>query len=207
MILQVGFVVLLAGMTNACFDYAGRLTGFDFSTDMDAYQELTVALANGKVDINGVSSSGTYFVQSQIEQLNKLKNPYEWKQRSNIKYKWDRAFYKGKYYCYFGVVPVLFVYLPIYMVTGALISTKIYVLMMCVICMFLMCNLIMTIVNRWKKPVNVWVIASLVVCFISSSFLLYSINGSKFYEAASISALASALMGIDCILNAFTEKE
>lgn len=206
MILQVGFVVLLAGMTNASFDYAGRLTGFDFSTNMDAYQELTVALANGKVDINGVSSSGTYFVQSQIEQLNKLKNPYEWKQRSNIKYKWDRAFYKGKYYCYFGVVPVLFVYLPIYMVTGALISTKIYVLMMCVICMFLMCNLIMTIVNRWKKPVNVWVIASLVVCFISSSFLLYSINGSKFYEAASISALASALMGIDCILNAFTEK-
>lgn len=94
MILQVGFVVLLAGMTNASFDYAGRLTGFDFSTDMDAYQELTVALANGKVDINGVSSSGTYFVQSQIEQLNKLKNPYEWKQRSNIKYKWDRAFTK-----------------------------------------------------------------------------------------------------------------
>ena len=72
--------------------------------------------------------------------------------------------------------------------------------------MFLMCNLIMTIVNRWKKPVNVWVIASLVVCFISSSFLLYSINGSKFYEAAAISALASALMGIDCMLNAFTEK-
>ena len=52
MILQVGFVVLLAGMTNASFDYAGRLTGFDFSTHMDAYQELTVALANGKVDIN-----------------------------------------------------------------------------------------------------------------------------------------------------------
>ena len=69
MILQVGFVVLLAGMTNASFDYTGRLTGFDFSTDMDAYQELTVALANGKVDINGVSSSGPILCKVRLNNL------------------------------------------------------------------------------------------------------------------------------------------
>lgn len=33
---------------------------------------------------------------------------------------WDRAFYNGKYYSYFGTAPLFLVYYPIYFITGAL---------------------------------------------------------------------------------------
>ena len=32
--------------------------------------------------------------------------------REGVVYRWDTAFYQGKYYCYFGIVPVLLFYLP-----------------------------------------------------------------------------------------------
>ena len=33
-------------------------------------------------------------------------------------YNWDHAYYKGKYYVYFGVVPAILFYLPYYVITG-----------------------------------------------------------------------------------------
>ncbi|MBQ9274850.1 MAG: hypothetical protein IJ228_08555 [Succinivibrio sp.] len=53
-------------------------------------------------------------------QLAAMENPYSPSQRAalGVKHFYDYAFYKGKYYCYFGLAPVLVVYLPIYAITG-----------------------------------------------------------------------------------------
>lgn len=67
------------------------------------------------------------------ERLEQMENPYNAYERAEqkIPYHWDHSFYKGKYYMYFGVVPVIFLFLPFLMITGvslpAYIGTGIFV--------------------------------------------------------------------------------
>ena len=53
-----------------------------------------------------------------------LDNPYDDSQRDNsdtpVYYQWDRAFYNGNYYSYFGVSPLMLFYSPYYALTGSI---------------------------------------------------------------------------------------
>ena len=54
--------------------------------------------------------------------LEELGNPYDKGERDKkeISYHWDRAYYQGKYYSYFGLAPLFMVYYPVYWLTGML---------------------------------------------------------------------------------------
>jgi hypothetical protein len=56
--------------------------------------------------------------------LSQIDDPYDSSQMisSGIDYPFDRAFYHGKYYSYYGITPLLTVYYPYYFLTGALPS-------------------------------------------------------------------------------------
>lgn len=73
------------------------------------YQELARALAEGEVSV-GASDPA----------LMTAENPYDTigLQAAQIPYRADYAWYEGKYYVYFGIVPELLVYLPRYLLTG-----------------------------------------------------------------------------------------
>ncbi len=58
-------------------------------------------------------------VQPSAELL-ALENPYAPSERDGIYYLFDRAFFEGKYYSYFGIAPLLVVYFPFYFITGFL---------------------------------------------------------------------------------------
>lgn len=66
-----------------------------------------------------------YFDYGDEDQLLKLDNPYDPEERkeSGVRYHWDHAYYGGRYYMYFGVVPVLLVFLPYRVLTGASLTT------------------------------------------------------------------------------------
>jgi hypothetical protein len=49
-----------------------------------------------------------------------LENPYSPDERYGIEYLYDRAFFGGKYYSYFGIAPIILVYFPFYLLTGVL---------------------------------------------------------------------------------------
>ena len=74
-------------------------------------------------------------------------------------YKWDRAFYNGKYYCYFGIVPALVFYLPYYLVTGHMLKTKILALLLVVIIEMLMAALVYAMARQYKKRLNLWAVS------------------------------------------------
>lgn len=59
------------------------------------------------------------------EQLMQLNNPYDPNERSEtgVTFHWDHAFYNGKYYMYFGVVPVFLLFLPYRIITGTALTT------------------------------------------------------------------------------------
>ncbi|MCR5210466.1 MAG: hypothetical protein K6C99_09680 [Lachnospiraceae bacterium] len=81
---------------------------------VDSYGELTKALARG------------HFYTDLIPDPNLLQmaDPYNYELRESeqVDYLLDYAYYDGKYYVYFGVVPSVIAFLPYYMITGKMLS-------------------------------------------------------------------------------------
>lgn len=74
------------------------------------YKELAQVLAKGQVYLDYEPSEG----------LKNAPNPYDtiYLQANGIDYRGDYAYYDGHYYVYFGIVPELLLYLPVYLLTG-----------------------------------------------------------------------------------------
>lgn len=79
------------------------------------YELLAEAFLEGRLD----------FAYGDEDQLAGLENPYDPDERNEagVYYHWDHAYYNGKYYMYFGVVPVLLVFLPYRVLTGTSLTT------------------------------------------------------------------------------------
>lgn len=82
----------------------------------DAYAQQLDAFEKGQLSLDlGVNPA-----------LADLDNVYDRGERDKkgVKYHWDRAYYEGSYYSYFGLAPLFTVYYPVYWLTG-MIPTEI----------------------------------------------------------------------------------
>ena len=79
-----------------------------YMQQLDAFEKGQIAL---DLDVN--------------PELETLDNPYDRGERvkKEIAYHWDRAYYNGTYYSYFGLAPLFMVYYPIFWLTGMLPTT------------------------------------------------------------------------------------
>ena len=103
--------VLLASVL--CPSRKERAYPFEYSVaSYNPYEQQLDAFLKGQLHIDFEPS----------DELLELENPYDYyeRYRSGAEYLWDRALYDGKYYSYFGIAPILTVYLPYYLVRGAL---------------------------------------------------------------------------------------
>lgn len=108
---QKGITVLLFALCTALI-FPLTLIGNDSSglATMDKYTDLARALAYGRVSVE----------ENVDERLLAAENPYDKTERRELGiggYKWDYAYFNGKIYVYFGVVPVILMYLPYYLIT------------------------------------------------------------------------------------------
>jgi len=128
-------------------------------------------------------------VQPSAELL-ALENPYSPSERSGISFMFDRAFFEGKYYSYFGIAPLIAVYLPIYLVSGIIPGDSIVMGIFSVIAaIFLPLAVIEWTKFRGKNPP--WIAA---VCAIGTYFAsmvpIVQRGRAAFYYIASIAAMA-----------------
>lgn len=79
------------------------------------YELITEAFLEGRLD----------FAYGDEDALAQLENPYdpEARKEAGVRYHWDHAYYNGKYYMYFGVVPVFLAFLPYRVLTGTALPT------------------------------------------------------------------------------------
>lgn len=80
------------------------------------YEVLAESILDGRIDLD-------YGDMDPL--LLEMDNPYDREQRKEVgvHYHWDHAFYNGHYYMYFGVVPVLLLFLPFRVITGTSLTT------------------------------------------------------------------------------------
>ncbi len=71
-----------------------------------------------------------------------------------ISYAWDRAFYDGKYYSYFGVAPLALFYYPVYFITGKLPTTALSCVFFSILCCIFGAMVIFRIARSFVKNGN-----------------------------------------------------
>ncbi len=165
----------------------------------DQYQKLAQSMLNGH----------TYLDKTVSDELMKMDNPYDTylRQKNNVQFEWDHAYYDGKYYVYFGVVPELTFYLPYKIITGNDLNNYIVVLINCSLMSVAVLALIYTIIKKWftKTPFGVYIILSLMI--INSSGLLYIAKRPDFYSIPVVMAMMLSVTGINCWLRAETKDK
>lgn len=142
------------------------------------------------------------------EGLLALDNPYSPDTRQGLEYLYDRAFFDGKYYSYFGIGPILTVYLPFYLITRLLPTdctvTGIFSL---ITALFLPWAVV-----EWAKlrKVNIrpWFAGVCAVgAYFASSVLLIQRGRMPFYYIASIAGMAFVSAFFFFIFKAFNVKK
>ncbi len=125
--------------------------------------------------------------------LAELENPYDRAERDDaeIYYLWDRAYYDGNYYCYFGPAPVVTVYAPYYLLTGSLpgeyFVAFVFVLLTAVFLPLAFFKL--AEVSKLKAPVLLCVLSAPAI-FLSSLVLLLLRGRTRFYFIAVLAGCA-----------------
>lgn len=79
------------------------------------YEEMAEALFNGHL-----------YIDHEVDPaLLNMENPYDYDARRElgVSFEWDHALYNGHYYMYFGVVPVILLFLPFRILTGISLPT------------------------------------------------------------------------------------
>lgn len=82
------------------------------NTDLisDAYAEQLDAFEKGQIQLD-------LAVNPALEELDNVYDRGE-RIKKNVEYHWDRAYYDGAYYSYFGLAPLFMIYYPVYWLTG-----------------------------------------------------------------------------------------
>lgn len=139
-----------------------------------------------------------------------LENPYDDLERSKLErgkdYLWDTAYYKGNYYVYFGILPLLVFFLPYYVITKKYLDMAIVIFILSMIIFIFIKEILLKIVNRYFDKIQFKFILYSLIMLCSGSLILYADGMSRFYELAVLSGLACVLVGIYFILNSL-EKE
>ncbi len=121
--------------------YYVNMTEATLPANQTQYQKLAVALSEGHLYLDDVPSAA----------LQSMSNPYDTQARidQGVPYLWDHAYYQGKYYVYFGILPCLIFYLPWYLVFGTGFPTWLGIIICACIYAVGLAYLLMQICKRW----------------------------------------------------------
>ena len=172
-------------------------------SNYDQYQKLAIAFTKGQTHLDGVDKATALTEKKQIDVLKGLKDPYKPAIRDKavedkgVAYEWDYAYNDGHYYTYYGPVPVIFTFLPIYALTGIMPTTRLITFVFAVIISLLICLLVHNIAKRRK--LNMWTVIGVMAASLSTIFLTSVFYGAKIYELSPLGGLICILAGINLV--------
>ena len=166
------------------------------------YAELAKAMTHGQL----------YLDTEPPEWLVGMDNPYDKGARDELQkqtgesYLFDVAFYDGHYYVYFGVLPVLLLYLPFYLLTGSSFPTAIGVLIACIMFTLGITALMDRFARHHFKRVSLGLFLLLQMPLVACSGILYLAKFPTFYSLPISMALAFTVWGLYFWMRGRSEK-
>jgi len=153
---------------------------------MNAYEQQFDAFLKGQLNLDIVPDL----------RLSIMSNPYDTQARTaeGVSYLWDRAYFNGKYYSYFGIAPILIIYYPFYLITKTVpeANTVCYILTVCsaVSTAFLVIKLQQIFVG---KPNLMTLVFSIFACELGSLIFTVQASADMYYIAVASGILFLSL--------------
>ncbi|MEY8337944.1 hypothetical protein AALB16_07910 [Lachnospiraceae bacterium 62-35] len=160
------------------------------------YEDLTDALLDGHFYLN----------QIPPKSLQDIKNPYDCTVRLNKQsetgdnYLFDFAYYKGKYYCYFGIVPALLFFLPFKLIMGYHLETWIAVVMCAVLYCISAFVFIYQLARKYFEKVSLGIYLLMSLVFVAGSSIVYLAHYGNVYSMPIMLGLLLGVTGLTCWL-------
>ena len=159
----------------------------EYSNQLE-YQDLARALYKGQL----------YLDVKPSDKLKDMKNPYDFTARNKkcVDYEWDKSYYNGKYYVYFGVVPVILTYLPYYAITGTDLSNITLVTCVLIISMIGVFLFLKELVKKYFPNTKLLIFTILLIWIINCSGFLSIAGYPSLYNVPVLFSLMFTYYGL-----------
>ncbi|MCH5299288.1 MAG: hypothetical protein J1E96_05955 [Ruminococcus sp.] len=162
-------------------------TDFSMTYGNQITQELVDSFEKGRADLD-------FPVDSSLTSLN---NPYDWSERlaKDAVYKWDHVYYNGHYYSYYGIAPVIVLFLPYHVITGFYFPTVWAVMLFGAIGIVFLIKLLNAVLRIYfpEIPLGFSVMTNIIV--LASCGVWFNFVTPNFYEIAQTSGFACITSG------------
>ncbi len=157
------------------------------------YDELAQAFLQGK----------TYIDNDDVPQsLINMKNPYDTIARSKQSllsgdsYRWDVAYFDGHYYVYFGIVPLLIMYLPFRLIFHAPFPSAVGIMAFALIFSIGVFKLLDLICQKKFKNISVGTYLLTALTFVNCCGMTFLAKRPDFYSVPIMTSMAFVVWGI-----------
>jgi hypothetical protein len=164
--------------------------------------------------VDAIIEGRTYitFPGATPERLLDAERPYDNEYRIanyelNKDWVWDWAWYKGKFYCYFGVVPAVILYVPYTIITGNYLSNHAGIFIFAAVAIVLLALLWRHCVQKYMPDSRFafYLLSFLALFFASGLFCVLSF--SRFYSIVQIAAYMFAIAGTLLLLKSVDSEK
>ncbi|MDD3692402.1 MAG: hypothetical protein PHX02_00650 [Oscillospiraceae bacterium] len=199
---SVVFIVFIVVIIGTYVLYTGTQDNpFKQETGDQISQELVDAFKNRQVSL----------LETPSKQLLEMDNPYDWgaRESNNVDYKWDHLLYNGKYYSYYGIAPVLLLFLPYNLITGYYLASHIACLLFALLGAYFLSAAYFKMIDNWFKKTPLGIVLCGQVILLMSCGILFCLCRPMFYEVSEAAGFMFFAGGIYALFssNILTNKK
>ena len=203
--LQCGLIIILGSInptfmgiaTKSYNSYKWNGSGINFTElsmeHHNQYDELAQAILKGKLYIDN---------DDVPQSLKDMANPYdtaartEASKQSGDSYRWDVAYFNGHYYVYFGIVPLLIMYLPFRAVFNAPFPSAVGIMLFAFIFSIGVFRLLKLICEKKFRNISVGAFLLTALTFVNGCGAMFLVKRPDFYSVPIITSMAFVIWGI-----------
>ena len=157
-------------------------------------QELVEAFENG-------SSS---LLIKPADDLLEFEAPFDrlYREHEGIDIKWDHVFYNGKYYSYYGIAPVIILFMPYHLITGYFLPDAAAILLFAIIGIVGLAMAFTAFIRKFfpSLPCGLYIISLIIIEAVSG--IWFSIGRPLFYETAMAAGFAFLTWAVYFLMSA-----
>lgn len=125
-------------------------------------------------------------------ELAALNNPYDYSERKAAgieNFLWDHAYYDGKYYSYFGVVPIFTNYYPIYLISGSVPTCDTVIAINGALATLFLALAILAVIRIYCPDAKLLLVVLTIIAGSALSYIPVLMNYGFMYNVACITAM------------------
>lgn len=156
----------------------------------DIYRELTQSIMHGKLTLD--------YPEKEKQVLSNYQNYQDYSERIKLgkSYLHDAAFYNGNYYCYYGIIPVVTVLLPIALTTGIYCYSNVICIIYAVLVMIILLKIYLKLLEKFKIKFSFLLEFVGYICLLFTMELLLLWAYPSFYQAVDLCGIFWSLFAL-----------